>query len=606
MKTCRTLHWNPRKTPALLRKALVALADEYPLKTDGAAAVSMEFVQDKAREGHAIQWRDNIATITYSQTKDALRAVGTLLANAPASGVAQTESGGFETMGIMLDCSRNAVMRVDHFERWLRRLALMGYNQAMLYTEETYALPGEDYFGFVRGRYTPAELRRIDTYAAKLGIEMVGCIQTLGHLANLLRWPAYSNVRDTASVMMVGEKATYDLIEKMIANFAKVYRSRRIHIGMDETHDLGRGRYMDRHGYRRGYDLFNEHLTAVVDICKRHGLQPMIWSDMYFRMGSRTMNYYDMESKIPGDVKKAIPSEAQLVYWDYYHDDEAFYSEWIKRHRNLGHEPVVGSGVWTWGMPWYGRKQTENTVIPCVNACRKMGVKEIFYTLWGDDGAYCDFDSSLAGLLFAAELSCTGETPAKVLDAKMRAICQADYGEQVRPNALGIPARTSRLLWDDPLLGVYYHQLRAESPGAWQRYAREYAQLARDIRPGGATLPGGGDLRHAKCLAEFLAAKLTLIHTLRRAYAAGKRKNLEALRPEVRRLARLSRGLGKSFRQNWFARNKPFGWEALQVRLAGQEARFKELDTRLAAYLSKREDRLLEFEEKTPRQTVKA
>ena len=42
-----------------------------------------------------------------------------------------------------------------------RRLALLGYNAAMLYTEDTYALPDEPYFGFLRGAYTAAELRRI-------------------------------------------------------------------------------------------------------------------------------------------------------------------------------------------------------------------------------------------------------------------------------------------------------------------------------------------------------------------------------------------------------------------------------------------------------------
>ena len=58
---------------------------------------------------------------------------------------------------------------------------------AMLYTEETYELPGEPHFGYLRGRYTADELREIDRVADRLGIEMIGCIQTLGHLGHLLR-----------------------------------------------------------------------------------------------------------------------------------------------------------------------------------------------------------------------------------------------------------------------------------------------------------------------------------------------------------------------------------------------------------------------------------
>ena len=62
-------------------------------------------------------------------------------------------------------------MTVDHFKRWLRRLSLMGYNMAMLYTEDTYKLPDEPYFGYLRGAYTMEEIKKLDAYAAKLGIE---------------------------------------------------------------------------------------------------------------------------------------------------------------------------------------------------------------------------------------------------------------------------------------------------------------------------------------------------------------------------------------------------------------------------------------------------
>ena len=55
--------------------------------------------------------------------------------------------------GIMLDASRNAVPRVDHLKERLARLALMGLNRFCLYTEETYAVPGEPLFGYARGRY---------------------------------------------------------------------------------------------------------------------------------------------------------------------------------------------------------------------------------------------------------------------------------------------------------------------------------------------------------------------------------------------------------------------------------------------------------------------
>ena len=69
----------------------------------------------------------------------------------------------------MLDCSRNAVMKVSYAKSVIAKLALMGYNLAMLYTEDTYQLPDEPHFGFLRGAYTLEEVQELDEYADSLG-----------------------------------------------------------------------------------------------------------------------------------------------------------------------------------------------------------------------------------------------------------------------------------------------------------------------------------------------------------------------------------------------------------------------------------------------------
>ncbi len=40
------------------------------------------------------------------------------------------------------------------------------------------------------------ELRRLDDYADLLGIELMPCIQTLGHLGQVLHWPAMRKYAD--------------------------------------------------------------------------------------------------------------------------------------------------------------------------------------------------------------------------------------------------------------------------------------------------------------------------------------------------------------------------------------------------------------------------
>ena len=115
----------------------------------------------------------------------------------------------------------------------------MGYNAVLLYTEDTYEVAGRPYFGYLRGRFSQAELRELDQYADALGIEMIPCIQTLGHMARALRWPCMEDVRDTDDVLLLDEEKTYALIEEMIVSASRPFATRRIHIGMDEPTGWG-------------------------------------------------------------------------------------------------------------------------------------------------------------------------------------------------------------------------------------------------------------------------------------------------------------------------------------------------------------------------------
>ena len=97
----------------------------------------------------------------------------------------------YKHFGVMLDCSRNAVMKPESVKKMIDILSVMGYNCLELYTEDTYELPDEPYFGYMRGRYTQEELRDIDAYARSKNMELMPCIQTLAHFTNLVKHAAY-------------------------------------------------------------------------------------------------------------------------------------------------------------------------------------------------------------------------------------------------------------------------------------------------------------------------------------------------------------------------------------------------------------------------------
>ena len=150
----------------------------------------------------------------------------------------------FERNGLMLDCSRNAVFTVEKVKFLIRTLAKLGMNVLMLYTEDTYEVEGQPYFGAYRGKYTKDEIKELDAYASMFGVELVPCIQTLAHLHNALKWPGMDKIRDSADILQPEKKETYQFIEKLLSSVKENFSTNRVHLGMDEAVMLGLGNYL--------------------------------------------------------------------------------------------------------------------------------------------------------------------------------------------------------------------------------------------------------------------------------------------------------------------------------------------------------------------------
>ena len=239
--------------------------------------------------------------------------------------------------GVMLDMSRNAVMKLDALKEFANTLHTFGYNMIQLYTEDTYEVDGEPYFGHLRGRYSKAELKEFVDHCDALGMEVIPCIQTLAHLNQIFRHGEYQLIRDTGDILLVGDERTYQLIENMFATVRQVFRSDYIHIGMDEAHMLGLGKYLDQNGYRNRFDILSEHLSRVIAMAKKHGLTPIMWSDMFFRLANHG-TYATLEDVITDEIVSKCPDGVELVYWDYYSTDKPQWVEIEPGHMVWGNE----------------------------------------------------------------------------------------------------------------------------------------------------------------------------------------------------------------------------------------------------------------------------
>ncbi len=591
----------PEAEDLALRQGIDEIVSAYPGRFAGGAAV--RFMSCPRSRGLSVKVVPGGVEINYSRLCEAFRALGIVMGRLESGLELENyaEESAFETLGVMVDVSRNGVLRVEAVKKMIRHFALMGLNQLMLYTEDTYEIPGEPLFGYFRGGYSQKELAAIDDYASLFGMEVVPCIQTLGHLEQVLQWPSYRPMQDTAGVLLAGDAAAERLVEKMIAAASAPFRSKRIHIGMDEAHGIGSGQYRFRNGLKPPFEILTSHLERVAEICRREGLTPMIWSDMFFRLGSRSGQYYDRGSQIPEAAAKQISEEVQVVYWDYYHTDTAFYDDWIARHRAMGKEPVFAAGIWTWNRSWAALPHSFATIGAGMGSARRNGLKEAFVTMWGDNGAECDFFSALPAVQFFAEMAYAPKHAEAALKTHFRGSCAASSAAWIDASRLDCIPGTSDpreaqlnpskwLLWHDPILNFLERHIPETLPG-------HYAGLATLCTERATAETEDARLGFAGKLAAVLSRKAALHLQLRPAYRNGDAATLRRIAEElIPTLHREVRDLWKADRERWHAQYKPFGWEILEGRYGALLARMETLREKLADWLADPSRRIEELE----------
>lgn len=529
--------------------------------------------------------------------------------------------------GTMLDCSRNSVLSVESIKKYIRMQAALGMNTMMLYTEDTYEVPEYPYFGAFRGRYTREELKECDDYADRFGIEMVPCIQALAHLKTALRWDVMQGTRDTEDILLVGEEKVYDFVKACIRSASEPFRSRRVHLGMDEAWSLGLGNYLLKNGYHTKAEIMTEHLDRVAGICRDLGLEPMIWSDMYLRMNSPASEYYDvpLDTDLSGAVKP--PREIGLVYWDYYHTDENFYKAYLHMHRQLSEKTVFAGGGWVWNglAPNFG--VAFSTTEAAMRACKAEGIREAVCTMWQDDGAETPMAAGLPSIVLFAEHGFSEQPDREQLKEQFEFLTGSSYDAYM---ALGefdaVPGSemydnpSKYLFYQDILLGLFDGQVREADAFMKAGSSAKTAAASGDYfaAAGGHNLDTYYDLLREKLqdlagsetavedgvlelyihLADVLSMKAGMGNRLCAAYKEEDRETIQKIaEEEIPSCIEKVKEYKRCREAVWDKESKIYGFEVLDIRIGGLLARMESAQKRLLAYACGKLERLPELEE---------
>lgn len=504
----------------------------------------------------------------------------------------------FEKNGLMLDLSRNAVAHIDMLKQFIREMAFMGHSWFMLYMEDVYEVEGAPYFGALRGRYSIQDLQEVDRYAQLFGVQLVPCIQTLAHMDQYFMWETIEyKYKDIDNIFNVGNAEVRTLLTRMIASLRKAFSSDIIHIGMDEAHNLGRGRYLDENGLKKRGDIMQDHLAFMKTLCTTYGFKPIVWDDMFFGRYSNNKE----------DVEPVIPNQVGLMYWDYYSGLAKHYQNHLQVCRTLTEKPMFAGGAWRWTGYIPHHKKTLETTLAAIEACRKERVKEVIVTSWGDDGSEAPLYTCMFGLVLYAYLDCHVEYREEEFAQYLKLYTGMGFNEWMRQGEPDLFEGTTGnnyditpskyLLYQDPLGSKFLYYIRTLTTDMDAVYAKLEQAFIEDA--------AHTDNPLQRSIAQFYALMMkTLYYKWRlpldiwEAYKKTDKKALQALvENKLKPLKAALTETAKARRQVWTEECRAFGSEVLDHRFGAMLMRLEVTQEILTDYIQGKIRRIDELEE---------
>lgn len=514
---------------------------------------------NQAGRGYHVEKNSKKITIVYETKNDLLRAYNTALGmiknNLEIAKVAHQRK--FNEVIAMPDLARNVVLNVPTLKQYLCRLAGLGYTEVWLYLEDEYEIPGESYFGLQRGRYSQAELHELAVYADKMGIELVPAIQTLAHLKRVLQYAHYNSISDLNDTLYVGKEETKEFIKQEIGAAIAPFLTKKIHIGMDEAHNLGLGKYFFDHGKVDQKDLMLQHAKMVLNLCHELNLKPIMWSDMWFELTSTHHEMYDRQADV---ASLNVDPEIGQVYWDYYNIHEDHYTPMMKKHFELSPNVYFATGIWTWGRLAPNQSKMLAAIKAGLSAAKKADVKKVVATAWMDDGGESPYWSSLLGWQVFSDYQYLNN-PAEadfaynfnlLQDENYDAYMLLDKFDNTKEQVNNVDEQPSKLLlYEDLMQPRYYQNLKQFD------FYHYYDNLAKELEK----YTSHQLFDYYYDLARALAIKSKLLASLT--------GDLSSLQIQLDNWQEIIIQVARKRLNLWFRENKANGSEVLDIRFGG-------------------------------------
>ncbi len=293
--------------------------------------------------------------------------------------------------GLHDDLSRGPVDTLEFQKKLIRTLAAYKINVYSPYFENTQQYASNPLAAPPEGSISADDARELVAYAEKFHITVIPEQEAIGHLRKMLQWETYADVAETphGAVLSPGQPGSLPLIDQMFKELAGLYTGPFLHIGGDETIDLGIGRtraQVDAQGLPAVYiDYLQRIVTSLEPLHKKI----LFWGDV-------AQNDPELLKALPPSIKRQLIA----VAWGYSPKAKGFLPE-LKPYTEAGIPVWVSPAINNYRQVWPNQQQALEDIQEFTRDGQRYGATGQLDTLWNDDG------ESLAnmnwyGILFGA------------------------------------------------------------------------------------------------------------------------------------------------------------------------------------------------------------
>jgi hypothetical protein len=369
-------------------------------------------------------------------------------AHAVLRGVVARDWPAMKYRGLSDDLSRGPVPTLEFQKHQLRILSQYKVNIYSPYFENTMAFASSPLLAPPGGAMTRADAEELVRYASRYHITIIPEQESFGHLHRLLMFDIYSQLAETphGTVLAPGQPGSLDLIRQWFTEMASIFPGPFLHIGADETFELGRGQTKER--------VTQEGLGAVyVDFLKQihMALTPL---------HRKLLFWGDIAMDSP-QLVKTLPKDMIAVAWEYNPRPEG-YDKLLLPYVDAGMETWVAPGVNNWRVVYPNYNAGLDNIQRFVSDGQRLGSTGELNTVWNDLGEGL-FNLDWYGALFGAAAgwqSGTSSIPqfqnsyGQVFHGDLTGkINQAQVELMAAQTTLkdaGLGAATDNLFWADP------------------------------------------------------------------------------------------------------------------------------------------------------------